>query len=715
MAMRRVSVLAATGSMVLLIAASAGVVARPATVDLDAGHNRADWPLKGKGLSGAYFSPLGDISAANVSKLGFAFEFDDFVVRGRTHHGLESNPIMVDGTLYFSGPWGVAYAIDARTGAHKWTFDPQPDGEYARNACCDVVNRGVAVAEGKVFVGALDGHLFALDAKTGKPLWKTDTFYDRKWNYTITGAPFVAGDKVLIGNAGADMGSRGYVSAYDIATGKLAWRFWAVPGEEPDETPEVAMARKTWPADTRWELGMGGNAWDGLAFDPETNTAFLALGNGGPHPAWLRSKSGKVGDELFLSSIVAVDAATGRMKWYYQTTPGDSWDFAATSPFVLAELNMGGKLRKVLMQAPKNGIFYVLDRDTGELLRADPYTRVNWTSGIDRKTGRPKITPAADYRNGTSIIFPGATGGHAWQPMAFSPRTGLVYLPVYATGMRYEAEARTKFRPGSINQAMVGEFPPFDRPRDRAQLAGSAPPTFESRLKAWDPVTGKPAWISERMVFITGGTLVAGDLVFQGATDGYLRAFDARTGRKLLELFVGTAIMAAPIAYKLDGVQYVAVLAGAGGPQGAGFAPDVVAAKRENYERLLVFRLGGSKMPLPPLRTPQPRQPTPPPISASAATLEHGRILFEQNCHRCHMMGGATGIYPNLWNISPDTLAAFQEIVHQGAFRYAGMGAFADVLTPADVNAIKAFLVNDIIVKRRDGPKAGAQYRVRTH
>ncbi|MBN8832438.1 MAG: PQQ-binding-like beta-propeller repeat protein, partial [Sphingomonadales bacterium] len=374
-----------------------------------------EWPRPGRDLGDSYYSPLDGVNEGNVGKLGLAFEFKDFLIRGRTQYGLQSTPVMVGGVLYFSGPWGEAYAVDARTGRKIWAYDTNADGQYARNTCCGVVNRGVAVAEGKVFVAALDGKLFALDMKTGNPIWQADTFVDKHWNYSSTGAPQIAGDVVIIGNAGSDMGARGYVSAYDIKTGKLAWRFWSVPGDPakgPDETPEVTLARKTWAADTRWELGLGGTAWNGIAYDPETNTAFLGIGNGGPHPAWLRSKSGKVMDNLFLSSIVAVDAATGKMKWYYQETPGDSWDFTATAPMVLADLTIDGKPRKVLMQAPKNGVFYVLDRTNGQLLRADPYTRVNWTTGIDMKTGRPRLNPEADYRTGPKLVWPSGAGGH---------------------------------------------------------------------------------------------------------------------------------------------------------------------------------------------------------------------------------------------------------------------------------------------------------------
>lgn len=677
-----------------------------------------DWPLLGRTADGQRYAPLEGITAQNATRLGLAFEFDDFVVRGRTHRGVEGSPLMVDGILYFSGPWGVAYAIDARTGRHLWTYDPEADGESARNACCDAVNRGIAVADGRLFTAGTDGHLAAVDVRTGKEVWKVDTILRNGFNYSSTGAPYVAGKYVLIGNSGADMGSRGYVSAYDRATGKLAWRFWAVPGDPaagPDETPDVSFARKTWPSDARWDLGLGGNAWDGLAYDPETNTAYLALGNGGPHPAWLRSRSGAAMDELFLTSIVAVDADTGRRKWHYQTTPGDSWDYAATSPLVFADLTIDGKPRKVVMQAPKNGFFYVLDRHSGELLRADPYTDVNWASSVDLKTGRPVLTGQGDYRSGPRIVKPGPTGGHSWAPMAFSPRTGLVYLPVFESAATYQADESAGLLPGTINQASRNVFPPFSDPAVQAQVAKASPLRFEGRLKAWDPVAGKARWISDRLTFLSSGTLVSGDLVFQGTADGYLRAYDAATGKRIAEHFIGTSIMAAPITYELDGVQYIAVMAGAGGPQGSGFGPDVVASKRENRERLVVLRLDGGPVPVPPERQPVDLQPLPARIAASPETLRQGQALYERHCHRCHTVGGAVGNYPNLWNMDPAVLDAFSQIVSEGVLSYAGMGNFSDVLRPQDVAAIKAFIVNDMIEKRRHGQQAGAQFRDASH
>jgi len=678
------------------------------------------WPMNGRDVNGARFSPLQDINAGNVARLGLAWEFKDFIVRGRTHRAMEGNPILQEDVLYFSGPWGNAYAVDARSGKLLWQFDTEADGQYGRNACCDVSTRGIAVRNGKVYTASTDGFLIALDAKTGKSIWKADTFYTRKWNYVINGAPYIAGNHILIGNSGADMGARGYVSAYDAETGKLAWRFWAVPGDPkdgPDETPEVTMARQTWSADARWDMGLGGNAWDGMAYDPETDTAFLGMGNGGPHPQWLRSRSGARGqDNLFLSCIVAVNARTGRLKWYYQTTPGDSWDFTATSPMVFADLTIDGKQHKVIMQAPKNGIFYVLDRVTGKLLRANPYTTINWASGVDMKTGRPILTTMSDYSKEARIIWPSAAGGHSWTPMAFSPRTGLVYVSVYDTAMRYQAAPQEKFIPGAVNQSLAGQFPPFDSAADKAQLAGQPTPNFESRLKAWDPVANKPRWQSEPMPFISGGALVAGDLVFQGSTDGYLYAYDAATGKVLHKLFVGTAIMPAPITYKLDGVQYLAVTAGAGGPQGVFFAPNQAGSTYQNYERLLVFKLDGQAVPLPPLREAPVLPPIPTSIQASTETMAKGEQLFKQLCQRCHVVGGAIGIYPNLWQMNPPTIEAFELIVGKpGIYSYAGMGSFADVLTPEDITAIKAFLVNDTIIKRTQGPTAGAQSREATH
>jgi len=680
--------------------------------------DRVDWPLLGLDQKGQRFSPLDQINPQTVDRLGFAFEFTDFLVRGRTHRGMEATPLMVDGVLYFSGPWGVAYAVDARTGRSLWTYDPEAAGESARNACCDVVNRGVAVADGRLFTASSDGHLAAVDIKTGQELWKVDTIADHQWNYSSTGAPYIAGKYVIIGNSGADMGARGYASAYDQRTGKLAWRFWVVPGDPakgPDEDPDVSFARKTWPDDARWELGLGGNPWDGLAYDPETNTTFIATGNGGPHPRWKRSASGQDGDGLYLSSIVALDADTGRRKWHYQTTPGDSWDYAATSPMVMAELTIDGKSRKVIMQAPKNGFFYVLDRQTGELLRAAPYTHVNWASHIDMKTGRPVLTPQSDYRDGSKIIWPSIAGGHAWTPMAFSPRTGLVYLPVYDAPASYTLRDKAPFLPGTANHGTHNSFAPFgDAGLDQQYKQGPAQ-LFEGRLKAWDPVKGEARWMSDPLPFLNGGTLVIGDMVLQGASDGKLRIHDAATGKVLRTIDIGTSILAAPMTYVLDGVQYIAFTAGFGGPQGGNFAPGTAPYRYENYERLIVLKLGGGQVPLPPEREPVEQEPAPRAIAATAAQMARGQALFEQQCNRCHMMGGSDGIYPNLWNMPQSTIDVFDQIVAEGALAEAGMGNFSSSMSKADIQAVKAFIINDSRLKKIKGKDAGAHFREASH
>jgi quinohemoprotein ethanol dehydrogenase len=350
----------------------------------------------------------------------------------------------------------------------------------------------------------------------------------------------------------------------------------------------------------------------------------------------------------------------------------------------------------VLLQAPKNGIFYVLDRATGQLLRADPFTTVNWTDGVDLRTGRPRVTAHADYSRTPKIIWPSGAGGHGWQPMSYSPDTRLVYVPVYDAPMRFQTEKHAQFLPGTLNQAEYGAFPPFNSPGDREELLGQPKPTFETRLKAWDPVTGRAAWTSPPLPFISGGTLsTAGDLVFQGSSDGDFSAYEAKTGRLLKRILTGTAIMPAPITYEIDGVQYVAVLAGAGGPQAPLFAPDVAAFRYQNFERLLVFKLGGGPTPLPPPVVPPVPQALPAAVQANEATLAHGRELFETQCQRCHVLGGAFGSYPNLWNMTPPTLTAFETIVLHGAYRYAGMADFSDVLSKDDVAAIKDFIVTD--------------------
>ena len=410
-----------------------------------------EWPSNGRTYAERHYSPLDSIDGGNVKRLGLAWYFDLDTDRGQ-----EATPLVANGVLYTSTAWSKVFAFDAKTGERLWSYDPEVDPGYLPRACCDAVNRGVALWEDKVFVGALDGRLIALDAKAGKEVWSTVTV-DQSQPYTVTGAPRVVKGKVIIGNAGAEYAVRGYVSAYDTETGKLAWRFYIVPNPdfEPDhaasDEPLAKLANTTWFGDG-WKMGGGGTAWDGLAYDPEADLLYVGTGNGGPQNHEARS-DGK-GDNLFLSSILALRPDTGEYVWHYQTTPGDTWDYTATAGLMLADLKIGGELRKVIMQAPKNGFFYVLDRVTGELLSADKYAEVNWATGVDLNTGRPIETPGARYENAPFVQTPGPLGAHGPQPWAFNPDLGLVYIPVQHLGSVYKRDEAAKFKPGYMFQGI---------------------------------------------------------------------------------------------------------------------------------------------------------------------------------------------------------------------------------------------------------------------
>lgn len=656
----------------------------------------AQWTMNGYDTTEQRHSPLTLIDPGNVARLGLAWKFDDFIVRGRVHRGNQGTPLAIDGVLYATGPWSVVYALDAKTGRKLWTYDPGVEGAWARRACCDVNNKGVAYHDGRIYVGVVDGYLDALDARTGQRIWRVDTLTDRSRSYTVTGAPRIAGPNVVIGNGGADMDARGYLSAYDLETGRLAWRFYTVPGDpsRPDEQPELTVARKTWGEKSRWDLGGGGTVYDAMAYDPELGLLYAGTSNGVPHPSWLRDPTG--GDNLYLSSILAIDAVTGRLRWYYQTTPADSWDFGATQHLILADIDMGGAPRKVIMQAPKNGFFYVLDRATGELLAADKYAVVTWASHVDLRTGRPVVNAALSYQKSPKIIWPSVSGAHNWQPMAYNPATKLVYIPVLEAPMKYVSYQSVKHLPASLNEGKGPPLmPPFDA-EDAPLLAGQPEARAVSVLRAWDPVARKVAWESSAQPWWSGGLLTtAGGLVFQGSTDGEFRVFDAVSGKLLKSIRTGLATLAPPMTYAIDGEQYIAVLAGLGGSESAYFPAQSAALTYRNPETLFVFKLDGGPVDLPPPIEAAPRQPVPPPLSASAGTLAHGAELFYHHCARCHSYRGSPGAYPDLWNMAPGTHAGFKAILLDGALAYAGMAPFKDILSVQDADAIQAFIVND--------------------
>ena len=671
-------------------AAIFGADAARAAADVDGGRIVAadrepgNWLTNGRTYSEQRFSPLKAIDRGNVGKMGLAW-FADM----KSTRGLEATPVVVDGVMYVTGTWSVVHAVDARSGKILWTYDPEVPGQWARYACCDVVNRGVAVWKGRVYVGTLDGRLVALDAASGRKIWSVDTI-DGKAPYTITGAPRIVKGKVVIGNGGAELGVRGYVTAYDAETGKQAWRFYTVPGDpaKPFEHPELETAAKTWKGGEWWKIGGGGTAWDGMAYDPELNLLYVGTGNGSPWIRYIRSPGG--GDNLYLSSILALDPDTGRLKWHYQTTPGDTWDFTATMPIMLAELEIGGRARKVLMQAPKNGFFYVLDRETGELISAAAYTKMNWATGIDMKTGRPIENPEVNFADGKSkTVYPAPPGGHNWHPMSFNPETGLVYLPIHEMEFPFSYDTHRRYEqvPGWWNLGIDMD--------DLADLTKNAEPGRHSGfLLAWDPVAQKARWTVEFPGARNGGTLAtAGGLVFMGAADGTFSAFDAKTGERLWSVQTGLGIIAAPVTYEVDGVQYVAVMAGYGGGVIAGdYDAQSAIARYQNAGKLLVFRVGGGPVPKPDAR--DVSFPEPPAQTASAEMVEHGAKAYAKVCAFCHGPGAVSSlVVPDLRRMSNETRDMLEAIVLDGAFAERGMPAFGDLLNKDDVAAIRAYLI----------------------
>ena len=672
------------GALLILFALTSPAVAvqrsgRITDLDLRNVENRKnEWLTHGRDYGEARFSPLKEINANNVGQLGLAWAFD-----AETTRGLEATPIVVGGRIFTTGAWSVVYAIDARTGRQIWKWDPEVPRRFGQKACCDVVNRGVAVYEGLVFVGTLDGRLVALNADTGKVLWQVVTV-DQSKPYTITGAPRVLKGNVIIGNGGAEFGVRGYVSAYNARTGKLAWRFYTVPGDplKPFESPDLEKAAKTWKGEW-WKYGGGGTVWDSMAYDPVLDLLYIGTGNGSPWNREIRSPGG--GDNLYLSSIVALRPSTGRVVWHYQTTPGDTWDFTATQHILLADLTIGGTVRKVLMQAPKNGFFYVLDRRTGELISADPYVRINWATGVDLKTGRPIEAASARYQKQLEVISPGPLGGHNWQPMSFNPVTGLVYVPAQEPYFAYMNDSSFRYRPGAWNTGI--EFGVFKDPPDP-----KLPPIL-GHLLAWDPVARKERWRVPYGGIWNGGTLTtAGNLVFQGTADGRFVAYSADKGEKLWEFKVGTGIVAAPVTWSLDGKQYVSVMAGWGGAHvlSGGF----VIGGGQPSGRLLTFALNG-KTSLPTTATARLAQPGAIRFNATPERIDRGAILFARWCGVCHGLAatGGGGAIKDLRYSSPATFERMNKIVLEGEYESVGMPSFKEWLTTDDVEALRVYLL----------------------
>jgi len=618
------------------------------------------------------FSPLTQISTENVQQLGLAWSIDLDNSRG-----LEATPLYHEGVLYTSLSWSRVMAVDADSGEILWSFDPGVDKAKGRSACC-----GVALWQGKVYVGTLDGRLIALDAKTGKPLWTQQTTDDSQ-PYTITGAPRVLKDLVLIGNGGAEFGVRGYFSAYDAATGALRWRFYTVPAnpaDGPQDSPALEAALKTWSDQTRWDLGGGGTAWDSMAYDAELNLLYVGTGNGSPWNREVRSPGG--GDNLYLSSILALRPETGELVWHYQTTPGDSWDYTATQQLTLAELEIDGKPRQVIMQAPKNGFFYVLDRATGELLSAEKFGKVTWAERIDMATGRPVEAPNARYENEPALIWPSPFGAHNWHSMSYSPLTGLVYLPYQEIPATYANEGGNFVVRNAFNTGAGLE----NRSLPREYATGA--------LIAWDPEKQTPAWRVERPNHWNGGTLVtAGNLVFQGTSAGQLEAYTADKGDLLWQFPTQTGVIAAPMTYQHNGQQYIALMAGWGGAAALFGGDAAVATGTRNISRMLVFKLDGkAQLSSPPQQQAIDRVPQP--VVAAASDIEQGALNYGIYCTVCHGVGAVGGgTIPDLRYSSDAVRDAWEAIVLQGAFRGKGMASFADSLSSEQAQQIKLYIM----------------------
>lgn len=650
------------------------------------------WSKHGGDDAEQRYSQLDRIGEHNVAELGLAWSFDL-----GSERGVEATPLVADGVLYVTAPWSVVFALDAATGEQLWTYDPQVPRKHARKICCGVVNRGAALYGDKLFVGTLDARLIALDRATGEPIWDVATG-DGDWPYSITGAPRVVAGNVVIGNAGADYGARGYVSAYDTNSGERVWRTYTVPGNPADGFESEAMRRAatTWSGEW-WRSGGGGTVWDGMAFDPELDLLYVGTGNGSPHPAWLRSPGG--GDNLYLSSILALRPATGELVWHYQTTPGDSWDYTATQPLVLADLEIEGRLRKVLLQVPKNGFFFVIDRETGEFLSADPIVPVTWATHYD-EAGRP-VLGNGDYRDAPQFIRPSPYGAHSWQPMSFHPGTGLVYLPVRDMGMLFKTQepGDFKFVHGYWNTGLdssVFDTTGSDDPTVSAGPEAQHDWSVSAALIAWDPVARREAWRVSHATAFNGGTLsTAGNLVFEGTADGRFVAYRATDGAKLWEAPVGTGVMAGPVSYEVAGDQYVAVAAGWGASFGMTGGAAALAAGVRGGGRVVAFKLGGEAELLP---FKSPRGPVPAPeyeLESSAAERHSGMVLFSAHCGVCHgpvAVGGGSGV-PDLRYTTAVTHAGFSGIVLGGVLEPKGMPRFDDVLTPGEVRAIQAFIL----------------------
>ncbi len=650
----------------------AATPAAPAAATTAQTDDAGEWRSYGRDYSEQRFSPLKQITADNISRLGLAW-YGDLAERGGSY---EATPLVADGRIYVSTPWSKVYAFDARTGQQLWKYDPQVPGEWAVKLCCGIVNRGVGIHEDNIIWATLDGRLVSVKAETGALVWEKQ-ITDREGWHSITGAPRIADGRIFIGEAGSEYHQRGYMAAYDANNGDELWRWWAVPGDPAlgFEQPELEMAAKTWNGEW-WKTGGGGTPWDAVTYDPVTKLVYIGTGNGAPWPADIRSPGG--GDNLFTSSIVALDAATGEYRWHYQAVPRDSWDYDNTQQLVTADLMIRGLQRHVVMQAPKNGVFYVLDATTGEPYSADLFVpSANWLTGFDENF-RPIINPEANYGQEGSdgyYVVPSYAGAHGWNPMAFNPDTGLMYIPTTYSSFPFVAEAGAKMG-NQLLSINVNKRPEGPAP----ELQGSG-----SYLLAWDPVQRKPLW-EQRIASTRAGVMTtAGNLVFQ-STGNTFKAFRADTGEEVWSSDTQSGAVGGPVSYEIDGQQYIATVSGQS--TGGYWAP--------NYARLLVYKLDGTAV-LPAPVSYTPPELNPPANFGDATQLALGEAKYTENCASCHgtSIGRVSSVFPDLrYAAALNAEALFKAIVIDGVLQNNGMVSFAAQLSPQDAEAIRAYVVS---------------------
>ncbi|MEZ5681400.1 MAG: PQQ-dependent dehydrogenase, methanol/ethanol family [Erythrobacter sp.] len=651
--------------------------------------NGDEWLTYGGGYDEKRFSPLNQINDANVGELGLAWSADLDTARGQ-----EATPLMHDGTLFVTTAWSKVKAYDAKTGVLKWEYDPEVPRSKLVEVCCDAVNRGAALYGDKLYVATLDGRLVALDQKTGEVAWDKLTIPEGS-KMAITGAPRIVKGRVLIGSAGSEYFTRGYLAAFDAQTGNELWRFHTVPGDPSKgfENDAMEKAAKTWSGEW-WKLGGGGTVWDSITYDPQTDLVYFGTANAEPWNPAYRNTDG-AGDSLYTASIVAVKPDTGEYVWHFQETPEDRWDFDSNQQITVTDLTIDGKSHHVVMHAPKNGFFYVLDAATGKFISGKPFVDgINWASGLDPVTGKPNVNPEAKYElTGQPFVgVPGAVGAHSWSPMSYSPATGLVYIPTNNTPQYYAHDP--EWEPGEtgfqLGIDVSGGAVPADKAIREATLAA-----LNGALVAFDPVAGEVRWKVPQSSPTNGGTLAtAGNLVFQGTSTGEFRAYTADTGKQLWSFETQTGVLAAPMTYSIDGEQYVAVLVGWGGVW------DVSAGKlaggiTPNVSRLLVFKLGATGE-LPPLKPTPALVLDPPAPAGTPEQIAQGAKLYANTCSVCHGISAVAGaLNPDLRHSS--TLGKkdiWQQVVHDGILADNGMVAWKDQFSPEQIEAIRLYVLN---------------------